>query len=59
MVYTVQEKAEQEAGTGALELEGEENPERGNWSGKLDFLLSCIGYAVGRGSSALRFRTRV
>ena len=30
--------------------EEEEAGERGNWSGKLDFILSCVSYAVGLGN---------
>ncbi|XP_064637016.1 sodium- and chloride-dependent glycine transporter 2-like [Lineus longissimus] len=30
--------------------DGEENTERGNWSGKADFFLSSFGYAVGLGN---------
>ena len=28
----------------------DENPERGNWGGKIDALLSYIGYCVGLGN---------
>ena len=29
---------------------GDENPTRGNWGGKVEFILSCLSYAVGLGN---------
>ncbi|KAI4830184.1 hypothetical protein KUCAC02_001834, partial [Chaenocephalus aceratus] len=38
------------AGADEEDEEGDENKARGNWTNKLDFILSMVGYAVGLGN---------
>ena len=35
---------------GVTDFTKDENVERGNWTGKADFILACLGYAVGLGN---------
>ena len=35
---------------GVTDFSKDENVERGNWTGKADFILACLGYAVGLGN---------
>ena len=39
-----------EIDTGSIVWDEEENKERGNWSGRQDFILASLGYCVGLGN---------
>ena len=39
-----------DAEVASVTTEGDGNMERGAWGGKLEFILTCIGYAVGLGN---------
>ncbi|CAH1777630.1 unnamed protein product, partial [Owenia fusiformis] len=40
----------EEIDTGSIDWETDENKDRGNWSGRYDFLLTSLGYSVGLGN---------
>ena len=42
-------EAEEQSSKAEMESNKNENLEpRGQWSGRLDFIVSCLGYAVGK-----------
>ncbi|XP_048253632.1 sodium- and chloride-dependent glycine transporter 1-like isoform X1 [Haliotis rufescens] len=49
MEKTPQDVATAEGGVADSET-GKEGMKRGNWGGKLEFILTCVGYAVGLGN---------
>ena len=45
-----QPSLEPESGGGTDSLDGEEEPERGQWGSKWEFIFSCVGLSVGIGN---------
>ena len=45
-----EKKSKTEADVISADDNGDENKERGNWSNPIEFILACLGYAVGLGN---------